>query len=410
MQLSQKQIDFINNCNERWNGKIGATRCGKTYLDIVYLIPKRIIERRGKKGIVLILGVSKSTIERNILTPMREIYGESLVGGINSENICKLFGQNVYCLGAEKSTQVSKIRGSEVKYCYCDELVDFNEEIFEILKSRLSLPYSVCDFTGNPADPGHWLKKFIDSAKNLYIQNWQIYDNPFLSEEFIQALEEEYAGTVYYNRYILGEWQRAEGLIYKKFANNNNDFIVNDGDVEKNIIKINIGIDFGGTGSKHAFVATAFTRFYNDVIVLESERHDADTSPDELDTLFCDFIKMCHKKYGKFMSVYCDNAEQVLIRGLRDAAIKNNLPVEIYNAKKMPIKDRVRLTVRLQGQKRFWVKMGCKTLINSLNTAVWDDKGDRLDNNTVDIDTLDAFEYTIEPMYRELIDRLSRFS
>ena len=118
MPFSDKQIEYINNANKRWNIKTGATRSGKTYLDFAYVIPKRIRARIGKEGLVVILGVTKSTIERNVLEPMRNMYGSSLVGSINSQNKCYLFGEWVYCLGAEKITQVSKIRGASIKYCY----------------------------------------------------------------------------------------------------------------------------------------------------------------------------------------------------------------------------------------------------------------------------------------------------
>ena len=66
------------------------------------VIPKRIRERIGKDGLAVILGVTKSTIERNVLEPMRNVYGADLVGTINSQNKCYLFGEWVYCLGAEK--------------------------------------------------------------------------------------------------------------------------------------------------------------------------------------------------------------------------------------------------------------------------------------------------------------------
>ena len=99
MIISDKQKDFIRNCNHRINLKIGARRCGKTYLDDLYVIPNRIIERKDKDGLNVLFGVSKGTIERNVLQPMREIYGKNLIGFINSQNIAKLFGEDVYCLG-----------------------------------------------------------------------------------------------------------------------------------------------------------------------------------------------------------------------------------------------------------------------------------------------------------------------
>ena len=219
MILSDKQKEFIRNANQRYNIKTGATRSGKTYLDILYTIPSRIRERSGKDGLNVILGVTNSTIERNILQPLRELYGDKLVGTINSHNIARLFGEDVYCLGAEKVSQVSKIRGASIKYCYCDELAEYNQEVFELLKSRLDKEYSVLDGALNPESPTHWLKQFLDSDADIYCQTYTIFDNPFLPKKFVENLCKEYEGTVYYNRYILGQWCNAEGLIYTRFAN-----------------------------------------------------------------------------------------------------------------------------------------------------------------------------------------------
>ncbi len=183
-----------------------------------FVIPKRIRERIGKEGLAVILGVTKSTIERNILEPMRQLWGPTLVGEINSKNICYLFGEKVYCLGAEKVSQVSKLRGASIKYCYGDEMADWNEEVFELLKSRLDKPYSVMDGALNPQGPNHWLKAFLESDTDIYCQKYTIFDNPFLPEEFVNNLCKEYSGSVYYKRYILGEWALAEGLVYTMFS------------------------------------------------------------------------------------------------------------------------------------------------------------------------------------------------
>ena len=67
--LSTMQKEYWNNANHRWNVKTGATGSGKTYLDF-YLIPKRIRATTGK-GLIVLLGNTKSTLNRNILDPMR---------------------------------------------------------------------------------------------------------------------------------------------------------------------------------------------------------------------------------------------------------------------------------------------------------------------------------------------------
>lgn len=220
IEITPKQAEYIVNAHHRWNFAVGAVRSGKSHMAVQYIIPQGLRERHGKKGINLILGASKENIERNVLEPMRQIWGASMVSEINSRNWASIFGEKVYCIGAEKMNQVSKIRGSEIKFCYVDEIVDINKEVFEMLKSRLSLPYSICHAAANPSYPTHFVKEFIDSAENgvdIYSQEYTIYDNPFLPIEYVKSLEAEYAGTVYFLRYILGKWARAEGLIFPMF-------------------------------------------------------------------------------------------------------------------------------------------------------------------------------------------------
>lgn len=220
-ELTPKQAEFIRESHHRWNVACGAVRSGKSYLQIAYTIPSRLVERKGKRGLRLILGATRANIERNILQPLRDIYGDSVATEINSRNFAWILGEKVYCIGADNVRQVAKIRGSEIAYCAIDEATDINSEVFEMLKSRLSLPYSCCDITTNPSSPNHWFKEFLDSAEqgvDIYLQSYTIYDNPFLPKEYVKALEAEYSGSVWFDRYILGLWTLAEGLIFANFA------------------------------------------------------------------------------------------------------------------------------------------------------------------------------------------------
>lgn len=217
MILSSMQRAFWRGCSHRWNIKQGATRSGKTYMDY-YLIARRLREAHGKEGVRVLLGHTRSTLERNIIDPMRAIYGEKLISSIRQNNTLDMFGEKVYALGADKVSQADKLRGAGFIYCYGDEIATWNEEVFQMVKSRLSFPDSKFDGTCNPDAPNHWFKKFLDSDADIFQQAYQIYDNPFLDPRIIKDLELEYQGTVYYNRYILGEWTLAEGLVYDCFS------------------------------------------------------------------------------------------------------------------------------------------------------------------------------------------------
>lgn len=403
LELSPKQLEYIKNANKRWNFKIGATQCGKTYVDTAIVIPMRYKSIRGLVGLRIIMGVSKGTIERNVLTPMRDFYGPQLVGEIKSDNTAMIFGQKTYCLGAEKANQVAKLRGAKIAYCYGDESVDWNEEVFDLLKSRLSLPYSIFDGTGNPASPTHHLKKFIDNPKlDIYAQNWTLFDNPFLDESYVKAICAEYEGTIYYDRYVLGKWKRAEGIIYKKFADNPKEFIIDK--APKNLMMVEVGIDFGGNKSGHTFVAVGYTMRFRDVVVLEAEKHIGQLNPEELNALFTTFAKKVYDKYSKAFDANYDNAEPVLGRGLEIASMRAGCRANVQPALKTAINGRIRIVNQLIGARRFWVMRHCTSVINALSQAVWNAKSEvdeRLDDGTSDIDTLDGMEYAIE---RHIID------
>lgn len=401
MQLTSKQNEYIRNATRRWNIKTGAVRSGKSYVDTAYTIPARIRERIGKPGLTVIFGVSRDTIERNVLQPMREIYGSGLVGIINNRNMARVCGEDVYCLGAEKVSQVAKVQGSSIKYAYGDEVAKWNREVFEMLKSRLDKPYSCFDGACNPENPTHWMKEFIDSDIDIYIQKYEIFDNAYLPKEYVENLCKEYEGTVYYDRLIKGMWKRAEGAIYRMFADDPDRFIrpVNIRDIKE----IRIGIDFGGNGSGHSFVATAI--LWNGIVQpVMSRKHMKKDFPQGIDAnklseLFLQFVADVITKYGKPQYTFWDNAETVLGQSIENACRKEFPSLIVLPAQKKKINDRINYTVRLMGSGRFFITPDCMTLQKALQDAVYNSKvlqEERLDDGSTDIDTLDAFEYTIE--------------
>lgn len=403
MPFTQKQREFLDNANHRWNIKQGATRSGKTYLDY-FVIPKRIRRVADKPGLVVILGNTKGTLQRNVIEPLQDMYGADLVSSIRSDNTAMLFGQRCYCLGADKANQVDRIRGASIKYCYGDEVATWNPDVFTMLKSRLDKPYSKFDGTLNPESPTHWLKKFLESDADIYCQSYTIDDNPTLDPVFVENLKREYAGTVYYDRYILGLWKAAEGAIYRLFADNPGNFIIAE---PPPIMFSTIGVDFGGNGSATTFNLTGYTRGFREVVTLKEYYKKAIISPNELESDFVDFVRECKAQYT-VSDVYCDSAEQTLIRGLQTACSKAGAGVWIHNARKGEINDRIRFFCRLMGAGRYKIMNTCPKTIDAFESAVWDSrsvtKDVRLDDGNYNIDSLDAQEYAVEPYMNQILD------
>ena len=373
ISLSEKQKIYANDANARWNFKCGAVRSGKSFVDTAYVIPQRLIDRIGKPGISVILGVSKSTIERNVLLPMREIYGSRRIGSINSENIAVLFGERVYCLGAEKISQVAKVQGASFKYCYGDEVARWNEDVFEMVKSRLDKPYSCFDGSCNPENPGHYLKRFLDSDADIYLQEYTLFDNPYLPKDFVENLCREYQGTVYYDRLVMGRWKRAEGLIYQTFTDANHyTNATRPQDLERITVRT-IACDYGTTNP------CVYLDIYDtgDVIYVDREyRWDSRSKeaqltgqPQKTDTQYGDAMVDFMGEDPEFMcGTIMDPSAASFIQELRGRGI-------IVTAANNDVLDGIRKTSSLFARNKLMVNVeNCPGLTDELHSYVWDDK------------------------------------
>ena len=411
IEVSEKQAEYIKNANHRWNAKVGATQCGKTYIDTLFIIPNRIEERKGLKGLNFIVGVSKETIQRNIIEPLQEIYGSKAVTDISSNNTSYILGEKVYCIGADNVGRVKKFRGPRVKYLYIDEAYDINEEVFQLLKSRLSFEYSVCDFAGNPQHLHHWLEDFINSDIDIYVQRYTIFDNPFLPPEYVKQLCKEYKGTVFYDRYILGKPCNAEGLIYRQFADNPEIFIRDEARDEYgnkiNFMIISIGIDYGATKGETEFKATGITTMFKEAWTIGEKKLSGLHSPEEIYKAFEEFYYEIVNEYGKVTHCFGDYGAlgQVITYGINKYLQQNRIPLQVQDCIKGKIVDRIHLDCALFGQSRRFLLRKCKYLKEAYEQAVWSDKepDTRLDDGTTPIDDLDASEYSMFPFYDKLM-------
>lgn len=411
IEVSEKQAEYIVNANHRWNGKVGATQCGKTYIDTLFVIPNRIKERKGKKGLNFIVGVSKETIQRNVIEPLQELYGDKAITDIASNNTCTILGEKIYCVGADNIGRVRKFRGARIKYLYIDEVYDINEEVFELLKSRLSFEYSTCDFAGNPQHLSHWFETFLNSDADIYLQRYTIFDNPFLPKEYVKQLCLEYKDTVFYDRYILGRPCNAEGIIYRQFADNTNMFMRDEAIDEYgnpiNFMIVTIGIDYGASQSSTRFICNGITTMFKEVWAIDEMCLKDVYAPETLYEKFVEFYERIVEKYKKVSHVFADYGAlgEVLTYGLNRYLQQHNIPLRVQDCLKGKIIDRIYMGQMLFARNKRRILKKCVHLKEAYEQAVWSDKepDTRLDDNTSDIDSLDADEYSIYPFYDKLM-------
>lgn len=211
---------------KRFNLLEGSVRSGKTWVSLV--LWAFWVASMPENGAYLMAAKTLTSLRRNVLDLLVSLVGEDHFTYSIPGKEAKLFGRQIYLEGVNDARAESKIRGMTLQGAYCDELTLFTEDFFSMLLSRLSEPGAKLFATTNPDTPRHWLMEHYIARSNdldCLVMKFLIDDNPFLDRDYVDNLKKEYTG-VFYDRYILGEWVVAEGLIYPTFASNPDCYLI----------------------------------------------------------------------------------------------------------------------------------------------------------------------------------------
>lgn len=432
-RFSEKHEAYIRRCYKNtFNILEGAVRSGKT-VDNIYAFASQL--RTSPDRIHLASGSTMGNAKVNIGDAngfgLEWIFrGQCHFGKYHDMDALIVEGKStgykpkiVIFAGGSTANSFKKIRGISIGMWIATEInLHHDSFIKEAFNRQLAAKKRRVFWDMNPCHPKdpiyvNYIDLYAEKAeKNELLGGWNyehctIFDNINIPQYRIDEIVSQYdKGSIWYTRDILGQRSIAEGLCYVKLASaiaaKTGKYVVPPSDIQEmikqgKIRQINVGVDFGGNGSGHAFVATATTTDYDKLFCLRSERWMGDDiDPDKLASLFIMFIKRIIVFYGFVTNVYCDSAEQVLIRGLKNALVKKNMAnIKIKDALKSKITDRIFALEVLSARDKFYWTEECETLEDAISMAVWNPKNidlERLDDGTSDIDTLDALEYSYE--------------
>ncbi|MGS2641692.1 PBSX family phage terminase large subunit [Streptosporangium sp. G12] len=221
--LSPKQIRSITDAQTTpqialWAGAVSS---GKTIASLFALLIA--ILRAPDHGLVVIIGRTLQTIERNIIDPLQagHLFG-FLAGQVHhttGSTTATILGRTVHLIGASDVRAEGRIRGATIALAYVDEATLIPQSFWMMLLSRLRVPGAKLLATTNPDGPGHWLRRdFLLRGADVGVRSWHftLDDNPSLEASYVDRLKAQYVG-LWYRRFILGEWCLAQGAIFDMF-------------------------------------------------------------------------------------------------------------------------------------------------------------------------------------------------
>lgn len=186
--------------------------------------------------------------------------------------------------GASSSDSFKKIRGNSYGMWIATEInLHHDTAIKEAFNRQLAAKNRKIFWDMNPEHPKapiyeNYLDVYDQKAKDGTLKggynyaHFTIFENVNITKERLEEIVSQYdENSIWYVRDILGKRSIAEGLVYTQFASlaamANNPMKITVAQAQEMIKRnelqgITIGVDFGGNGSGHSFVASAPTVGY----------------------------------------------------------------------------------------------------------------------------------------------------
>ena len=272
---------------------------------------------------------------------------------------------NFYIFGGKDERSQDLIQGITLAGCFFDEVALMPESFVNQATGRCSVDGSKYWFNCNPDGPYHWFKlNWIDKRleKQLLYLHFTMDDNLSLSEKIKERYRSMYSG-VFFQRYILGLWKMAEGIIYDMF--NEEIHIVGDLDRFDWTDDYYVSCDYG---TQNATVFLLWRKAITGIWVAVKEYYYSgrEETAQKTDTEYTEDLKQFLGD-TKIKAIIVDPSAASFIAQLRKSGFK----VKKANNN---VLDGIRFVGTLLNQRKLLVYKDCKNTIKEFSSYVWDKK------------------------------------
>lgn len=418
--FSRRQEEYLYQCFDNWfNVAEGGKRGGKNVLQT--LIFCMMLEKHRNK-IHLISGVSTATARLNIIDCdgyglLNYFEGRCREGKYQNRDcvyVSTKTGEKIVLVsGGGKDGDEKLIKGNTYGMAYVTEANECHPKFLkEVFDRTMSSSNRKVFHDLNPKEEEHWYYTDIlafheeqqgkDSDYGYNYGHFTVVDNYSVDDDKLKNILRTYdKETVWYRRDIRGERAVAEGIIFRRFADNNEPYLYDDDELfdiheedgrkkyklKRNIFKVVIGVDFGGNGSMTTFTCALYLNRYHDFRAAEEDyiplKDDIDA--DRICEKFIVFYQMCTDRYGRVDWVFPDSASTTMINSLRSAARKAGLNYRnIKGCRKNEVGDRPKMIDLLFNIGRLKINRRCVMLRKAIGRLKWDeDHPDRPEDKNI---------------------------
>lgn len=348
-----------------------------------------------------ICGNTVQSAERNIIMEVMQMvdithyFDVSYVGG--SKHILTISGNGkrnlFHVFGGKDEASFKLVQGITLSGVLFDEVALMPESfVNQAIARTLSVEKARLWFNCNPDSPQHWfyqqwiLKADSGERTDVLHLHFTMEDNPTMTPKKIQRAVSVYPSGIFYDRYVLGLWKVAEGLVYQSFDTKVN--VVHEYKPSSTAI-FYISIDYGTINPTSIGLWAVEDDFA--VRIKESYYDSRKEGWQRDDEQHYKEIERIAKGYDIQQIVVDPNAASLI------TCIQHHAMFCVKKANNSVI-DGVRYTMTLLQQKRIFIADTCKDAIREFGLYRWDEKKQEdtvIKENDHAMDDIRYFCYTI---------------
>ena len=245
--FSPKFLPLLSDYSHRWEIYKGSAGSGKSH----FITQKILIKALKEKRRVMVCRRYGTTMRNSVFRLFKDV-----IESFKISNLCRIKesdmsiklpnGSEIIFVGLDNEEKLLSIAG--ITDVFVEEVYEVTKEIVDQLNLRMrgKVKNQQIYMAFNPISSKHWLYEFCEGntrpLNSLYSQS-TFRDNPFLPDEYVNALEDMYRTNPNKARVFCdGNWGAdVEGLVYKNHVLS--DFDINE--LIKQGLEVRVGIDWG---------------------------------------------------------------------------------------------------------------------------------------------------------------------
>lgn len=409
MKASNKQLAVLNlkSVKQHLVSLVGAFRSGKTLFGAFGFAELMIHQQKHTKiyegNRYAVVGHANVTATyKNVVVRMIEYlkirgYTVTKTGMFDFEVVSEHGTFFIETFSVNNVRSYEKLQAGTYRSIFIDEAPLMSNSSIENIVGRCATfqDWKVV-MTGNPEgnDSHPYYETYLSGNKDVLYVHFTMLDNPINKQETIDYFKKVFTKTMYQQK-VMGQWVAVEGMVYPK--------VMEERERPDKFEFIFVGLDYGESDATTCVAVGVKDDIY---YIFDQYYHKNGEGKNltllDYKTEIAEWVNKIDDDNNCQVTMYIETAPTTVFTTFtRDTEIQESISIKKVNKakentkSKSAIQERIDITNMLINMGNLFITDKTLPVYKAFKNAMYKN-GIRLDNGSLDIDSLDAFEYAIK--------------